>query len=315
MKRAIARLAAAAALVAGLSAAVPSSAVQVKPGDLLLVSTYGGNRAVYVVDHTALTMTWVAGFGLIKSPYGIAALLDGRILVADAASGVLVIDPATGAQSLFSSGGLLAGATPYGVAVAPNGDALVSGLFPACGGAAVVRLSPDGASQSIFKAGPPLSFPVGLTIGPAGVLNICDRTVGVIVRLAVADGSMIGQVDSPSITTPFACAYSPLTGLLAVLQAGVMTPCIGGGAFWVDPLTWVGTTLDLGTPCLDGVAIAPDGSLAYAAETVNYRQRVAGYVVWRGVTYQGLAGPLAIAPEGVTPARQTTWGRLKQIYR
>ena len=315
MYRAIARLAAAAALVAGLSSAVPSSAVQVRAGDLLIASTYGGNRAVYVVDHTTLTMTWAAGFGLIRSPYGIAALLDGRILLADATSGVLVIDPATGAQSVFSSGGLLAGGTPYGVAVEPGGNALVSGLFPACGGPAVVRLSPDGTSQSILKVGPPLSFPVGLTVGPAGVVNVCDRTAGVVVRVALADGSVIGQIASPSFVNPMACGYSPQTGQLLVVQAGTMSSCINGGAFWVDPLTWVATTLELGTPCLPGVAIAPDGAVAYSGETVENRSITAGYVVWRGATFQGVAGPLTIAPEGATPTRQATWGRIKQIYR
>ncbi len=318
MTRAIPRAAAAVAALIGLSAAVPSSAVQVKAGDLLLASTYAGNRAIYVVDHSTLTMTWVAAFGFLGSPSGVAALLDGRIIVADASSGVLVIDPGTGAQSVFSSGGLLAGGTPHGVAVEPAGDALVSGIFPACGGAAIVRLSPDGTSQSVLMAGAPLSDPRGLSIGPDGVLDVADMTAGgsgAVVRVALADGSIVGQVTSASLVHPTSCAYSLLTGLLLVIQPGVMSSCYGGGAFWVDPATSVTTVADLGTYCLQGVAIAPDGAMAYAGQTVENRSVTAGYVVWRGVTFQGVCGPLAVAASGVTPAARTSWGRLKQLYR
>jgi hypothetical protein len=71
---------------------------------------------------TGATTTLSTG-GVLQSPQGVALDASGDLLVADAKSGLLRIDRATGAQSVVSSGDQLGGAN--GLAVA-NGTAYVS---------------------------------------------------------------------------------------------------------------------------------------------------------------------------------------------
>lgn len=117
--------------------------------------------------------------------YGMATLADGRLLVADAGGNALyTVDPATGAFELTAvvpELGSLPGSeglapemaarqpVPTAVAVAPGGAAfvgLLSEFWPE-GAPSVLTLAEDGTFAAV--AGP-LSFNVGLAIGPDGHL-------------------------------------------------------------------------------------------------------------------------------------------------
>src|SRR3989304_1386151 len=94
------------------------------------------------------------------------ALKRGDIIIADpGAHAVIRIDPATGAQTVISSGGNFV--EPLGLTVDPRGQILVvdAGLF---GTGKVIRGDPLTGAQTVVSAGGLFVRPFALTIDAAG---------------------------------------------------------------------------------------------------------------------------------------------------
>ncbi|MBI5709497.1 MAG: hypothetical protein HZC42_04220 [Candidatus Eisenbacteria bacterium] len=315
-------------LGAALLAAAPAPAVTLRPGDLVILDNCAGHNRVYHVDHATGAMSWVAAARLLADPSDVAVHPDGRILVADRTNGVVAIDPATGAQSVLSSGGLFSGGWPGGIAVAPDGDILVSVDFAAGAGTpAIVRVDSTGASQSIVTSGGFLRWPRGMAIATDGTLFVCDPdgqpatpytgayARGTIVRIALVGGTQLGQIESEQLSGPFDADWSVTTGRLAEVHAGIMGPCYGGGALWVDPVSGPLFAIGGSGNCFNGIAVGSDGELAFSGMTVLNHDPGDCYVSAGGRTFSGVGGPLAVVPTNLTPTVGVSWGRIKALYR
>jgi Ca2+-binding RTX toxin-like protein len=128
-------------IVAALTLAAQAGAVTLQPGDLLVVDV--GVPGVTLVDPVTGQQTPVTnptintGTDLLFGPVDLALDPNGDILIADYDSvgvgnngAIIRVDPATGQQSFVSNDTINTGTDlfqdPYGVAVAANGDIIVS---------------------------------------------------------------------------------------------------------------------------------------------------------------------------------------------
>jgi hypothetical protein len=142
------------------------AAPTLKSGDILVVDNLNGVILVNP-DTGAQTVVSTGGYlnTITNSARGIAVEFDGHILVTDAAialadgsiiGGVVRIDPATGAQTLLSRGGLLF--QPLSVDVVADGAIVVTDRV------GVVRIDPVTGAQNLISSGGNLTGPQGLTV-------------------------------------------------------------------------------------------------------------------------------------------------------
>jgi hypothetical protein len=114
----------------------------------LLVAQSGTNKAaarIVRLNPADASVSTVAKGGSLKDPRGIALDASGRVIVADAISGVLAVSTSTGAQSTLASGAGLTGAN--GIALDASGAIYVT----AAGAPPVLKLSAP--SQRFSTAG------------------------------------------------------------------------------------------------------------------------------------------------------------------
>src|SRR2546426_10927192 len=108
-------------------------------------------RALLAVVASALVVSGCnAGTGSVPAAPG------GTILVADEAAfgglgGVIRVNPATGAQTVVSSG--VNFVEPTGIAIAANGDILVADPSAFGGGGGVIRVDPTTGAQTVGSFG------------------------------------------------------------------------------------------------------------------------------------------------------------------
>ena len=124
-----------------------------------------------------------AGGPSFVEPVGLVVAPDGRLLVveedgfADAAGGVIAVDPVTGARTTVSANGAPPGGPafrqPYGAAAAPDGSLLVADFdaFTDAGGG-VIRVDRAGGARRTVSAndapagGPQFADPTGIALAP-----------------------------------------------------------------------------------------------------------------------------------------------------
>jgi sugar lactone lactonase YvrE len=143
-----------------------ATAATLKIGDILVVDHLYG---VIQINPDTGAQTVVSTGGYLNtssnSARGIALEANGQILVTDTAitltdgslvGGVVRVNPATGTQTLLSSGGLLS--QPLNVDVESDGYIVVTDR------AGVIRIDPITGTQSLVSSGGNLSGPQGITI-------------------------------------------------------------------------------------------------------------------------------------------------------
>ena len=115
---------------------------------------------------------------------------------------------------------------------------------------------------------------------------------------------------------PLAIRRGP-DGFVYVLSAPYSGPSYynDSGIFRMDPATGVATIWST-SKLVSGFAFSPRGSLR-ASGCIEVSRACAGNFIGgpSGPFYTGAAGPLALVPAGVTPARGRSWGSLKSAYR
>ena len=165
-------------------------------GDILVAdqNAFGGPGGVIRVDPGTGARTTVSDNTdtgpAFEAPWGIVALANGDILVADAAApdaggGVIRVDPVTGARTTLSANSSPAGAPnfadPIQLALAANGDVLVadSGAFS---GGGVIRVDPvTGARTTVSEntsppGSPTFAGPIGIRSAANGDIQSPDRS-------------------------------------------------------------------------------------------------------------------------------------------
>jgi sugar lactone lactonase YvrE len=175
--------------------ASPSPAVQLNPGDLIVVDPHNqvlpGGGVLIAINPTTGAQTLIAATTLMEQPSGIAIEASGKIVVSDFGyftdGGVFRVDPATGTQSLVSSGNFLD--RPTGVAVDALGKIVVAQLGPVDFTGAALRIDPADGSQTVVSSGAALGATTGVAIDAVGDYLVANYQAG-------TGGSAIVRVDA-----------------------------------------------------------------------------------------------------------------------
>lgn len=117
---------------------------------------------------------------------GSAAASDADIYaVSQGTRAIVRVDPATGAQSVVSSGGLLATGFPMGVTAAANGDLFIT--HNGGEGGSLFRILPGSGAQSVVASGFPQA--AGLTTEASGAVLLTDLNANNLTRVDPATGT------------------------------------------------------------------------------------------------------------------------------
>jgi sugar lactone lactonase YvrE len=293
-----------------------AGAVALNPGDFILAThplQTTGPCQIVRLDHASFTPTVISSGPLVTYAWHIAVDLRGRILVTDFYAGIVVVDAATGAQSVFASTSSLGG-SPAGIVATTDGRIYVSFSNPG----RIVRLDPISGAPSPVTSGDLLSYPLGMAMGPDGMLYIAENVLplrGSIVKVDPVSGSEALVAASDQFIYPFDIAVS--NGVAWTLQMGFND---GRGGCFDETTLSDGTTVrsTLSTHCrAKGIAIASDGMIAYS-DCIPDNFVCSTLITGRsgdGTILTGIGGPLAVVPDRVTPVKTSSWGRLKLLYR
>jgi hypothetical protein len=211
-------------------------------GDILVAdqNAFGGGGGVIRVDPVTGARTTVSenanpsGGPSFDAPWGILTLPNGDIVVADAgafsfAGGLIRVNPTTGVRTTLSTNGAPAGgpslADPIQLALASNGDILVTDTSAFSGGG-VIRVDPTTGARATVSAN---SSPAGSPTF-SGTLGIRSDTNG---DILVAGASSTGP--DGAITR-----VNPVTGARATVSANALP---AGGPSFTAP---------------SGIAVVPD---------------------------------------------------------
>jgi hypothetical protein len=165
------------------------------PGAVLRVDPKTGARSLVSANNAP------AGGPALVDPTGLALAANGDILVVDpnafgGTGGVIRVDPATGARSAVSSNAFSPGgpsfANPGGIAVAANGDILVTDLGSGAGSGSVIRVNPATGARSTLSSNaapsgePGFELPSGLAVVPPARPPVLGKQV----RATVVSGDV-----------------------------------------------------------------------------------------------------------------------------
>ena len=313
-----------AAYASALSAPSTAFAVPLVAGDFVLVGsvTLPHRQAVVMkLDGTTLDSSLSAAGGLIAQPRDVVVTRSRRILVADYGLGVIEVDAETGSQSIALSASVLGGAV-QGICEGAAGELLLS---ISGAGSRIVRWT--GGATSDVSADGLLLNPGGLELGADGMLYVANTSVrtssdpsnpsyGSIVRVNPADGAQTWVSQDRALFGPFDLTFGP-DGFIWTTNQGWIS---GRNGCHVRTNPATGESAPAGTiDCRsEGVARGADGRMLLSDCHTVGPDCYMPFVAFAGepARYSGMGGWLAVVPaQQVTPARRTSWGQLKAIYR
>ncbi len=300
-------------------AVTAASAAMLAPGDVValgLENMSPPNALLHVVPATGALDTIVARPPL-GQPLDLVVRVDGIVLVADVALGLVAVSPVSGVATVLAGPAAFGGSGPSTLAYAPGGDLLLAGA----GG--VWRI-PAGQSSLQALSGPGILVdPRGIADDGAGGVWISDQgntypSGGQIVHVSAGGGQAALVTSCASYTFPVV----PLEvrrgtdGFLYVVSGpyGGPTNYNNAGIFRVDPATGVATVWRT-TKFIRGFELAPTGAWVLCGQDISHDPYGGILGGPGGQFYTNARGPIALVPAGVTPVRARTWGSLKATYR
>lgn len=248
-------------VVAFLTTAIPSGAVTLNPGDILVadLNAFGGPGGIFRVDPNTGAQTVVSSGGYFIGPAGIAIAANGDLLIANAGGGssgpgsIIRVNPITGAQAIVSSGDNLA--NPVGLAIAANGD-----LFVVDGDGGIIRIDPSTGVQTLVR-GP--RGPSGIVIADNGDLIVAGPG-GAVFRVDPVTGAETTISSGPPLTEASGIAVAA-NGDLLVANYGPI------GVIRIDPNTGTQTIVSSGGNLVDpnSLAIGANGDIFVVDQGAN----------------------------------------------
>jgi streptogramin lyase len=178
-----------------------------------------------------------------------ATLRPGDIVAVDSGAAVYLIDPATGAQTLVSSGGMLV--QPFGIALGMGGEIFVSDAGYYLRG--IFRIDPETGNQTLLSSGANLRVPAGITVDSTGNLIVADMVTGIIrIDLTTDEQTIVSSGGSLDMCI----------GVTASSDGNLFAVTLNGNVIRVDPAS--GSQVVISTNGLlnpESITIDQDGSL------------------------------------------------------
>jgi sugar lactone lactonase YvrE len=173
------------------------------------------------------------------------------------------VDPASGAQTTVSSGGVFA--YPFGIALAPDGDILVvdRDAFPDASGGrgSVIRVDPTSGIQTVVSSGGNFRSPSGIVATTSGDIFVVDGSAfgsaGAIIRVNPVTGEQTTVSSAGDLGGPSGIA---LDANGDILVAGHLALTGRGAIIRVDSLTGAQTIVSSSDDFVDPIGIVVDGS-------------------------------------------------------
>lgn len=194
-------------------------------------------------------------------------LHPGDILVADVNAfggpgGVIRVDPASGAQTAISSGGLFV--NPFGIALATNGDILVVDVAAFGGSGGVIRVNPSTGVQTAVSSGGSFLDPLGIAVAANDDIFVVEANAfggsGGVIRVNPTTGAQTTVSSGGFLVEPYGLAIAA-NGDLFIADPVVFG---SGAVIRVNPTTGIQTVVTSGGVLNNGpqsIAIAANGDL------------------------------------------------------
>lgn len=267
------------------------------PGDIVVADASG--RRLVLID-TAGAQFVLSESNLLTDLHGIAIEPSGSILLVDQLSGVLRVNPASGAQTVLAAATNFSTTPlgPIGIAVERDGSILV-----ADGVEGIKHVHPVSGAISVLSSGGSLVLPAGVTVAPNGDIFVADLSAlagqaSRIVRLDPASGAQTIVSSGANLVAPVGIAMDK-NGMLVVSDAATF----GGGSFdsvlRIDPASGAQTVLAtnnlLSLPT--GIATASGGRVLIANGGSGAVVQIDGTTGEQAVLASGgsLLNPFAVA--------------------
>lgn len=206
------------------------------------------NKMTSVLIGGGLTLCMIFGF---VGHAGALTLNRGDILIADGqANAIIRVDPATGAQTVISSGGSLLG--PIGLALDAAGNILVVNYARD-----VIRVDPVTGVQTVVSSGGFFVIPYDIAIDAAGQILVVDTDAfggsGGIIRVDPVTGAQTAVSSGGNFQGPAGITLDA-AGQIFVADADAFGG--SGGIIRVDPVTGAQTVVSSGGDFVGPVRIA-----------------------------------------------------------
>lgn len=301
------RLAAPALAVVALVSTAPPARATGGPGDLYVTSdasdltrAYDGASGLYLGVFTPSTG---GGSGQMAVHFGPT---QGRVLIGHGFSGVEEHDLVTGALIKVYEP---AGGWQWAGIYAPNGNVYVGSMLT---NDVRVYDANTGAFLSVLC---PLPAPADMEIGPNGNLFICSFGGGFVREVNALTGAPIGQWSLPAGAAANDIAFLNGEYLVTAMNTNV---CYRYDAAY----NLVGQFAGTGWQRPHGIAIGPTDGRIYIADGTTTQVHVFDPLTFVELNPAFLVPnpgdkivDLAFQPEAPTPARVSSWGRVKANYR
>jgi uncharacterized repeat protein (TIGR01451 family) len=183
--------------------------------------------------------------------------------------GVIRIDPATGAQTVVSSGGLFQ--DPSGLAIEADGNIVVSDRY-----SGIIRVNPATGAQSVVHAGPPLVDLFGIALEADGNIVVADTKCAshscytggprgqAVYRVNRTTGEVTMITSGGYLDSPYSIDVEANGNIVVTDSTSNVAPLTNGGIIRINPSTGTQTIVSQGRQdfgCPFGIAIEANGNI------------------------------------------------------
>ncbi len=289
-----------------IAAAAPATAAV---GDLYVTSDatnqtniYSGTTGVF----QSLYTNSVNGLGQMAIHFGAT---NNRALIGHNGLGVDEFNATTGAFiKTYSPGGGWQWAGIY----APNGDVLIGSMSTQD----IRRYDPTtGAFISVFQT---VTDPADMTYGPSGHLWVCSFGGAKVLKLNPNTGAIVGLIPLPPFSQPNDIAFNPANNEILITDMRLNVCYRFDGTSFAMLGTFAGT----GWARPHGIVISPytGNVLIVDGVTCQVHEFDPSTYVELNPAFLSPAPSLKIVdleyrPSDPTPAKSTSWGRVKALYK